>query len=131
MASFIEALEAKEGIIIGAAASARSIAEAERELGLSFADEYREYLSKFGIAAINAHEFTGITKSARTNVVQVTIAQRARHLEIPKNLYVVEETDVEEVVIWQGGDGRVFYSSPNQPPAFLCSSLRDYISHMS
>ena len=81
----------------------------------------------YGIAAYSGHELTGLTKSARVNVVAVTKEQRERQKEIPEELYVVEETDVEEIVIWQSESGEVFASSVNSPIEKICDSLYEYI----
>ena len=128
MSLIIDAFEAKTNLLTGEGVTEKLISEAEKELGLTFSKEYREYLSKYAIAAYNGHELTGITKSSRVNVVDVTKSERKNNPDIPKDLYVIEETDVEEMVIWQSGDGRVFCSSPNQTLSQLCDSLTEYIS---
>lgn len=127
MTSIIGALESRKRFLSGKGISADSINDAEKALGLSFSDEYREYLLKFGIAAYSGHELTGISKSERTNVVNVTLKARKRYPEIPLNLYVIEETNVEEVVIWQSDTGSMFYSAPNLPLTKLCNTLCEYV----
>lgn len=127
MASIIEAFEAKRRLLAGNGVPEESIGEAEKALEIKFSPEYREYLLRYGIAAYNGHELTGITKSERTNVVAVTKAAREKYPDIPLNLYVIEETGVEEVLIWQSEEGKVYYSSPNQPLTELCESFREYI----
>ena len=57
----------------------------------------------------------------------MTIDERERNSEIPANLYVIEETGVEEIVIWQSEDGKIFYSAPNQELTKLCDSFAEYV----
>lgn len=94
---------------------------------LSFSKEYKEYLKTFGITAYDGHELTGITKSPRVNVVDVTNAERKKNQDIPADFYVIEETDVDEIVIWQAEDGKIFYSAPNRELAQLCDSFAEYV----
>lgn len=127
MANIIDALKSKISLLAGEGVSDTLIADAEKTLNLSFSSEYKEYLKTYGIAAYDGHELTGITKSPRVNVVDVTIDERERKPEIPANLYVIEETGVEEIVIWQSEDGKIFYSAPNQELTQLCDSFAEYV----
>ncbi len=128
MSKIIDVFESKANLLVGDGVSEKEIIEAEKVLKLSFSDEYRDYLRKYAVAAYNGHELTGITKSPRVNVVDVTLNERKNNPDIPAELYVIEQTDVEEIVIWQSGNGQVFCSSPNQGLTQLCNSLADYIS---
>ena len=128
MSTIIDSFKAKSDLLAGKGVPEEAILEAEKALNISFAKEYREYLREYAVAAFGGHEFTGITKSPRVNVVDVTKAERNNNPDIPADLYVIEETDVEEIVIWQSGDGNIYYSSPNQPLTKLCDSLSEYIS---
>ena len=128
MATIIDALKSKTDLLTGEGVSDTIITNAEKVLNLSFSKEYKEYLKTYGIAVFDGHELTGITKSPRVNVVDVTKAQREKNPKIPADLYVIEETDVEEIVIWQSGDGEIFYSGPNQDLTMLCNSFAEYVS---
>ena len=128
MATIIDALKSKIDLLTGEGVSELIISNAEKALNLSFSNEYKEYLKTYGIAVFDGHELTGITNSPRVNVVDVTKAQREKDPKIPADLYVIEETDVEEIVIWQSGDGEIFYSGPNQDLTKLCNSFAEYVS---
>ncbi len=127
MAKIIDALKSKVSLMAGDGIPETLITEAEKTLNLSFSSEYKEYLKTFGIATYEGHELTGITTSPRVNVVDVTNNERKRNPEFPADLYVIEETDVEEIVIWQSGEGTIFYSGPNQKLTYLCNSLSEYV----
>ena len=127
MSAITDAFESRKSFLAGKGASPEQISQAEKQLGLSFAREYREYLSSYGIAAYDGHELTGITKSDRLNVVSVTKEAKARYASIPTDYYVVEQVGVEELIIWQNGNGEIYGCAPNYKLGKICDSLRDYI----
>ena len=53
------------------------IQQAEEELCIRFAAEYHEYLERIGLASVEEHELTGLTKDIRLDVVAVTKEYRA------------------------------------------------------
>lgn len=110
-----------------AAATGGQIAAAEERLGLRFSDEYRDYLSAFGAASWYGHELTGICGADRLNVVNVTLSLRPEHPGIPAHWYVVEESGVDGIAIWQTPDGAIFQSAPGRPSLRLCGSLCEYM----
>lgn len=110
---------------LGAAAS-DAIAEAEAELGLSFAKDYRSYLEACSFASVNGHEFTGICKSPRLDVVNVTRKEREKWPDIDPRWYVLERTGMDGVVAWQSADGVVYLSIPESGYVVACDSLVEY-----
>ena len=108
-------------------ASWEQIEHAEQVLGVKFPDEYRIYLTTLGAASINGHEFTGICKSPRLNVVDVTMSERVRHPITPEKWYVVEQTNIDDIVIWQSEKGEIWQTAPNFPYKKICGSLREYL----
>ena len=127
MSAIKDAFDSRKSFLAGKGASPEQISQAEKQLGLSFAQDYREYLSTYGIAAFDGHELTGITKSDRLNVVSVTKEARARYTIIPAGYYVVEQVDVEELIIWQNGSGEIYGCAPNYKVEKICNSLHDYV----
>ena len=103
------------------------VATAEKELGLTFAREYKEYVMEFGVVSANGKELTGITAFPRLNVVEVTKKEREYNENIPSNMYVVESTGLEGIVILQDESGAVYSSAPNQEPRKIYDSLADYL----
>ena len=53
-------------------ASMEQIIEAEKELGVSFADDYTKYVEKYGVISARGIELTGVTTHERLSVVSVT-----------------------------------------------------------
>ena len=111
-------------------ATKEQIANAEKSLGLSFAKEYKEYLAELGCASIYGHEFTGICKAARLDVVSVTTEQKNCIDGIPDDWYVIEETNIDGVVIWQNSCGKIYASAPKKLDEEIASSLADYLEQV-
>lgn len=116
--SITESLRSKKDVILGRGASEKEIKTAERELGLTFAVEYREYLQNIGLAMCEGHEFTGIGKADRTNVVIVTKQMKDLFKDIPKDWYVLENTNMDMMVIWQDTKGNVYYNRKKEYSSF-------------
>ena len=108
-------------------ATKEQIANAEESLGLSFAKEYKEYLLEFGCASIYGHEFTGICKTTRLDVVSVTTEQKNCFDDIPNDWYVIEETNIDGIVIWQNAKGDIFSKVPNTKPERIAKSFSEYV----
>lgn len=128
MSALTNAFMSRKSFLHGKGVTSEQIAEAENQLGLSFSDEYREYLTAYGIAAYDGHELTGITKSDRLNVVAVTAEARKNQSGIPDNFYVIEGVGIEELVIWQNEQGEIYGCAPNFKLEKISNSLHDYIA---
>ena len=118
----------KQNVLTGKAATAEEIIAAEKSLGLKFAEDYKEYLLTFGNIAYEGHELTGICKSKRLNVVDVTKKLRERIGVVPKTLYVIEETNYDGIVFWQNSKGIVYKSLGLSKPKKAYNSLEHFMS---
>lgn len=118
---------AKEGAIVGKGVPFEAVLEAEQLLGVTFSDEYRDYLCKYGVAAFNGHELTGISSSNRINVVDVTINVKDSNQKIPSDLYVIEQTNIDGIIIWQDRDGLVYASNDTDAPRVIAKSIEEFL----
>ncbi len=73
-------------------------------------------------------ELTGIAKSEHRNVVSLTQKERELNPKVPNTMYVVENTCVDGIMIWQDTEGVVYQTTPNTQPVKVASSLYEYIS---
>ena len=103
------------------------IKDAERQLSLNFSKEYKEYLSEFGAISAKGIELTGIIEVDYCNVVSVTKQEWNLNPSVPHTMYVVENTFVDGVIIWQNSDGEIYASRPNNSPKLIAKSLAEYI----
>jgi hypothetical protein len=108
-------------------AAEEQIMDAERQLSVSFADEYKAYLAAFGSIMADGIELTGIAKSEHRNVVSVTKRERELNPNVPDTMYVIENTCVDGIMIWQDTTGAVYQSTPNAAPKRIASSLEEYL----
>ena len=118
-----------------------AVEAAEKALGLTFAEDYREYLlecgSAFkqifavifckyllecGAACADGHIFTGINTVAET-----TALWRSRHPGITDGMYAVEIFEQDGIAAWQNGSGEVFLTRDGVSPRKLCDSMLEYV----
>lgn len=108
--------------------STEAIAAAEEQLQTCFADEYRMYLAEFGAVSARRIELTGIISVDYCNVVSATKAAWELNPQVHHQLYVIENTYVDGVVIWQDSTGAIYQTTPKTKPARIASSLVEYIA---
>lgn len=125
---FVKGIQTLGHFRSGKGTSEENIQQAEQTLGLRFADEYREYLMALGIASANGHEFTGLGTSPRLDVVAVTQRLWEMNPSVPRNLYVVEELNIDDAVAWQSATGEVFLTVGQAQPAKTAESLSQYVA---
>lgn len=126
--SIVNKLKNKPSFLSYVKATSEDIYFSEKELSLMFSEEYNQYLMEFGFATYEGHELTGICKSKRLNVVDVTKANRELFNDIPDDWYVIEEAHIDGIVIWQSTDGKIYQTMPGREPIMIAESLAEYIS---
>lgn len=107
--------------------SEKKIEEAEEKLKVKFSNDFKEYVSEFGAVSYVGHELTGICNEPALDVVQVTINEREFFEDISADWYVIEQTHIDGIVIWQTSEGGVYKVAPNTKPIKICNSLIEYI----
>ncbi len=127
MSDIIAVLNELEDFDFMNGASEEDIVEAETALSLKFAPDYRYYLSEYGLASGDGHEFTGIVKSPRLNVVDVTMKMRKKFKNIPADAYVLEELGIDGIVIFQTSNGTVYEATPESPFNKTADSFSEYL----
>ncbi len=108
MADIIEFINNMPGVLSMKAASATQISDAEIQLRLRFSDEYKEYLSAFGSIIADGIELSGIAKAEHRSVVALTKKEWELNPKVPHNMYVVENTGVDGIIIWQDSTGSIY-----------------------
>lgn len=124
--SWTNTLLNKEGFLSIGGADDTLIEQAENDLKLKFADDYRTYLSNFGVASFDGHELTGICEINRLNVVSVTRLEKQFSTFVPCGFYVIEETNIDGIVIWQDANGNIYQSGPYANWKKIANSLAEY-----
>lgn len=107
--------------------STKTITRSINELK-DFLAEYKEYLASFGAIMADGIELSGIAKSEHRNVVSLTKKEWELNSKVPHTMYVIENTCVDGIIIWQDTNGLIYQSSPASEPRQIAPSLADYIS---
>ena len=126
MTSLIEKLKERGFIALGPVRR-NKIIKAEKALSVVFSEEYKEYVSKYGCVSFVDHELTGVCSSKRLSVVNATIRARGLFPDIPATWYVIEETNVDGIVVWQDSTGEIFRTSPGSAPKKIFNSMKEYL----
>ena len=128
MSDVIKLMLQKNPFVSSGAVTEKQIKEAENRLGVKFSKDYKEYLSVFGTASYYGHELTGIcADDASINVVDVTLAERTCFTNIPDEWYVIEQTHMDGIVIWQDEKGCLYKATPKKVEK-ICDSLQEYVA---
>ena len=107
--------------------SSSQVEQAEQELGLAFADDYKAYVLTFGAASFDGRELTGICKSDRLCVIPVTKRARELYPQFPENMYVIEEMQFDHILTLQDSSGAVFNYGPGDEAKRIAVSLQEYL----
>lgn len=105
MKTIVDLLRAQPAFISAKAPTAQEVTQAEQSLGVTFAADYRDYVAALGVASYEGHELTGVCPFPRLSVVSVTQQERAVNPAIPSAWYVLEQTNIDDLVIWQDASG--------------------------
>ncbi len=127
MANIVDIINNLPELLPMKAATTTDIIDAELQLRLSFSDEYKEYLSTFGFIIADGIELSGIAKSEHRNVVALTKEAWKLNPKVPHNMYVIENTYVDGIIIWQDTAGSIYQTNPNSVQKKIANSLKDYI----
>lgn len=106
--------------------SSESILNAENELGLKFAKEYKEVLQNYGSLCIKGEEFLGID-SNNYDIVKATKDARMNNNNFPLDAYVIEDTAIEGILIVQKNTCELFTYQPNGQLQHLSDTLDEYL----
>lgn len=124
----LSCLKNKENVFYGVGCAEQRIIDYEKEMNVSFATDYREYLKNVGLVSYDGHELTGIGNIQRLDVKKVTLEMRKLH-NVSEEYYVVEETNIDGIVIWQSSEGKIYSSRLGEMPHEICENLKEYIKN--
>lgn len=128
MEKIVELLRKQPSFAAAKQPTAQEVAMAEQTLGVTFAADYRAYVTALGVASYEGHELTGVCPFPRLNVVSVTRQERAANPAIPSSWYVLEQTNIDDLVIWQDASGAVYQAIPGRAPEKICATMQEYIA---
>ncbi len=127
MYNVIEFLQSKGELLTGKAMPKEDVEKIEEQLGVSFANDYKKIVSTYGFVCVDGHEITGITNAKRLNVYEVTIKEREKAVCDMAGMYVIEQTHIDNIVIWQSASGEVYQTIFGGNPEKIADCIMDYI----
>ncbi|MEE3450212.1 MAG: SMI1/KNR4 family protein [Acutalibacteraceae bacterium] len=127
--NIVEVIKMLPDLLLLKPATNTQITDAELQLRVSFAEEYKAYLKEFGAIMADGIELTGIAKSKHRNVVSITEQERALNPNVPHTMYVIENTSVDGIIIWQDTIGSIYQTQPNLKPKKIADSLAEYVEN--
>jgi hypothetical protein len=128
MSDIIKTIKKLPKLLTLKGATATEISDAETQLCISFADEYKKYLAEFGAIMADGLELIGIANSAHRNVVLVTKRERELNPQVPQEMYVVENIGIDGIVIWQDSNGMIYQSLTGKKPIKIFDNLNEYLT---
>lgn len=99
MSRFVDMLKKTAGFVCMKAATPEQVSQAEKDLALVFASDYKDYVCECGAVSFKGHELTGVCLSKRLNVVDVTLEARKQNPTIPNDMYIVEEANIDGILV--------------------------------
>lgn len=111
-------------------ASNDEIENAEIALSLKFSDDYKAYTKQFGAVSFEGHEFTGVVKSKRLDVVENTLSKRKLFPNLPSNYYVIENLGIDDITIFQNEVGSIYLYSKGGDNKKIANSLVEYFNNL-
>lgn len=131
MSNIVKTIQSLPNLLPLKKATSKDITDAELQLRVSFAEEYKEYLNAFGAIMADGIELTGIAKAEYRDVVAVTKQEWELNNNVSHSMYVIENTGIDGIIIWQDKSGTIFQTSPNSQPKEVAKSLVEYVTNRS
>lgn len=128
MSEFIEVMRNRPHFYAEKGVSTLQIEHAEKLLELKFALDFKECLYEFGAVSVDGHDFTGFSADKYLDVVDVTLSEREKNPNIPKDWYVIEQANIDGIVIWQNQKGEIFQTQPYRENIKIANSIVEYIT---
>ncbi|UTC95607.1 hypothetical protein E4N85_07655 [Treponema denticola] len=125
--TIIECISSLKNLYHSEGATDDSIAEVEKKLNLRLADDYKEYVSKYGVISAKRIELTGIISSKRLNVADVTLNERELNPNFPDDMYVIENIGIDGILLLQKTNGSIYEFIPNKIPVKVYDNLTEYL----
>lgn len=129
MSELMRVINGLTGMVHLRGALPEEIERAEKELGLCFAEDYREYLLNFGTVSADGIELTGLNVSARLNVIDVTKEERRYGRNFPEQAYIVENPGIGNLLILQEASGIIYEYERQGKRRPIAASLSEYLEN--
>ncbi len=122
----IELFTKIEGIKTLGGCSQEEIQLAEKKLGLSFPNEYKDYLLEYGTARFNGVELCGLNVKGYLNVVEATEQEKNVNTSFPDRMFVIEDLGIDAKLIIGDEKGNIYLIQRDRK-RLICTSFLEYV----
>ena len=102
------------------------IAQAEESLGVNFSKDFWKYTQKFGYIEVDGMELCGVVDSRHVSTVIRTQNMREMFSDFPMDCYVIESVGIDNAVMVQKSDGKIYQFLHGHELLFAADSLSEY-----
>ena len=104
------------------------IVQAAEALNVEFAKDFVEYTHKFGAISVDDMEICGIIDDAPyLSTVDRTLDMREMFSDFPMDCYVIESVGIDNAVMVQKSDGKIYQFLHGHELLFAADSLSEYL----
>ena len=103
------------------------IAQAAEALNVEFAKDFVEYTQKFGSISVGSIELCGIDEDPECSTVDRTLDMREMFSDFPMDCYVIESVGIDNAVMVQKSDGKIYQFLHGHELLFAADSLSEYL----
>ena len=103
------------------------IAQAAEALNVEFAKDFVEYTQKFGSISVESIELCGIDEDPECSTVDRTLDMREMFSDFPMDCYVIESVGIDNAVMVQKSDGKIYQFLHGHELLFAADSLSEYL----
>ena len=103
------------------------IAQAEESLGVNFSKDFWKYTQKFGYIEVDGMELCGVVDSRHVSTVIRTQNMRELFSDFPMDCYVIESVGIDNAVMVQKSDGKIYQFLHGHDLLFAANSLCEYL----
>ncbi len=103
------------------------IAQAAEALNVEFAKDFVEYVQRFGAISVGSIELCGIDEDPECSIVDRTLDMRDLFSDFPMDCYVIESVGIDNAVMVQKSDGKIYQFLHEHDLLFAANSLSEYL----
>ena len=126
MSDFIQKIKASN-LACGRGCTEEQLMDAQNTLGLTFPQDFADYLLTFGIidgwTGIGQRGKTGKEISKEDNTVTRTLMEREVNPDFPKNMFIIYDTGYETICFAADENGKVYFIEDD-----FCEQRHDSLS---
>ena len=102
------------------------IKDAQKMLGITFPEEYVDYVKEYGAISFYGTEWMGLNVDGYLNVVEATMQERKINNYFPTDCFVIENLGIDGIITIADEKG-VVYSLQYSKKEKICNSITEYL----